>query len=156
MRIGVISDTHGHEYCIEKALKKLKNIDILIHLGDYERDLKYIEKKYKGTIISVKGNCDFDSTKPVELIEEIEGKKIIITHGHIFNCKASIMGLKYRALEIGADIVLFGHTHIPEVSFDEGVFFINPGSASLGKTGFNSVAKVEITGGQVFPNIIRI
>jgi putative phosphoesterase len=156
MVIGVISDTHGHPLWIEKAVEKLKDSDVLIHLGDYVNDLKYIKKEYKGEIISVKGNCDFDSDKPVEILEEIEGKIIFITHGHRYNCKTSLTALKFRALELGADIVLFGHTHLPEASFDEGVLFVNPGSASSGKSGFNSVAKLEIIDGKIIPNIIKI
>jgi predicted phosphodiesterase len=38
------------------------------------------------------------------------------------------MNLKYKAEEVEADIVLFGHTHYPLCVQDEGVIFVNPGS----------------------------
>ncbi|WP_129408853.1 metallophosphoesterase family protein [Marinitoga lauensis] len=35
MKLGVLSDTHGSLFYFEKALKYLKDVDRIIHLGDY-------------------------------------------------------------------------------------------------------------------------
>jgi putative phosphoesterase len=41
------------------------------------------------------------------------------------------MGLHYRAREVEADIVCFGHSHILGAEMIEGILFINPGSILL-------------------------
>ena len=37
----------------------------------------------------------------------------------------------YRAKEEACDVVLFGHTHMPLVTEEDGVLFVNPGSVAL-------------------------
>lgn len=156
MLIGVISDTHRHHYEIEKAMEKLKNTDILIHLGDNVKDLKDISRLYEGSIINVKGNCDYSNFIASEKIEVIENKKIFITHGHNYDVKYGLLNLKYKALEVGADIVLYGHTHVSQITFEEGIYFVNPGSPALARDGFNSVATIEINGENIIPQIINV
>jgi len=79
-------------------------------------------------VIAVRGNCDFCSTSPnVETIT-LEGKKLFITHGHTYNVKSGLLNLSLAAKESGADLVIFGHTHNPTNLYDDGVYFLNPGS----------------------------
>lgn len=144
MLIGVISDTHRYNWVIENAVKKLGLVDVLIHLGDNVQDIKEIKKYYKGKIINVKGNCDFSVDIPSEKVEIIENKKFFITHGHRYDVKYDISRLRYRALEIGADVVLYGHTHISKISFEDGIWFVNPGSPAAPRDGFFSVATINI------------
>lgn len=156
MIIGVISDTHKHIHYIDKAMEKLRNVDMIIHLGDNISDVKEMEKKYKGKIISVNGNCDFNFEGKDEIIMEIENKKVLITHGHHYGVKESLLRLRYRAEEIGADLVLYGHTHISKIDFENGIFFVNPGSPALPKNGVNAVARIDISTGKIIPFIIEI
>lgn len=156
MLIGVISDTHRHTWIIERAMEKLQDIDLLIHLGDNIQDVKELSKFYKGRIINVKGNCDYSSSIPYDVIEEIEGQKFFITHGHHYDVKHSLSRLKYKALEEKADVVLFGHTHVSQIAYEDGIWFINPGSPVLSRDGFNSVALIEIKDGKVNASIKAI
>ena len=156
MLVGVISDTHKEVTYIRKAMEKLKAMDMIIHLGDNVEDVKEIEKIFKGTIINVRGNCDFSNKTPNERTIVLEGKKLLITHGHKYGVKDNLLKLRYRALELGADLVLYGHTHVSKVDFEEGIFFVNPGSCTLPKNGLNSVATVEITEEKINPSIIVI
>lgn len=144
MLIGVISDTHRYNWVIENAVNKLKDADIIIHLGDNVQDIKEIKKYYKGKIINVKGNCDFAVDLPSEKIEIIENKKFFITHGHRYDVKYDLSRLRYKALEVGADVVVYGHTHISQISFQDGIWFINPGSPAVPRDGFYSVATISI------------
>ncbi|MBC2582727.1 metallophosphoesterase [Clostridium sp. DJ247] len=153
MLIGVISDTHRYTWIIKDIIENLKSCDMIIHLGDNVQDVDEILKYYKGPIVNVKGNCDFAVDVPSERTENIEGKKFLITHGHIFDVKYDLSRLRYRALEIEADIVLFGHTHVSKISFEDGIWFVNPGSPILSRDGFNSVATIEIVDGKVNPSI---
>lgn len=156
MIIGVISDTHRHLYEIKKAVKKLKNADMIIHLGDNVEDVEKISRFFEGDIISVRGNCDISSFTPGERTEIIEGKKFFITHGHRYNVRYDLLNLEQRALEIEADIVLYGHTHISQIVFQEGIYFVNPGSPSVPRDDFCSVAKIEIKDGNITPSIINV
>mgnify|MGYP000858041523 FL=1 len=144
MLIGVISDTHRYHWVIENAVKKLEDADLIIHLGDNVQDVREIKKYYKGRIINVKGNCDFAVNVPSEKIEIIENKTFFITHGHSYDVKYDISRLRYRALEIGADVVVYGHTHVSKISFEDGIWFINPGSPAVPRDNFYSVATISI------------
>ena len=153
MVIGVISDTHRYVWAIEKTLEKMKDVDMIIHLGDNVQDVIEIKKYFKGRIIYVKGNCDFCSEVPNDIIETIDGMKFLITHGHRYEVKYNIDKLEEKALEIGADVVLYGHTHVSLITYEHGIWFVNPGSPSISRDGFNSVAIIEIKNGKVNPGI---
>jgi len=155
MRIGVISDTHRNASCIEQLEGKIKALDVLIHLGDNVDDVASIQKYYSGRIINVKGNCDFSTSTPNDRVEDIGGKRIFLTHGHKYNVKEGLLKLRYKAQETGSDIVLYGHTHMGEVDFEEGIWYINPGSASEPRDGAPSFAIIDIKGDSIEPYIIR-
>ncbi|WP_446897677.1 metallophosphoesterase [Clostridium sp. LBM24168] len=156
MRIGVISDTHRYIAVIKKAIEAFYNPDLVIHLGDNVQDVNIIEKLYRGKIINVSGNCDFSVSVPSERVEIIEGKRFFITHGHRYDVKHGISRLKYKAMELDADVVLFGHTHISKIAYDDGIWFINPGSPYLSRDGVNSVAVIDVKNGMIIPSITRI
>ena len=155
MRIGVISDTHGIISSIERLGCEIKGLDVLIHLGDNVDDISLIRKHYKGEIINVKGNCDLSTNTPNDRVEEICLKKIFLTHGHRYSVKEGLAKLRYKALETEADIVLYGHTHIGKIDFEEGIWYINPGSVSLPRDGARSFAIITINQGCIEPNLIR-
>jgi len=88
-------------------------------------------------MITVRGNGDFLRTDyNFDEVVEVKGKKIFLTHGHRYNVKQGIMNLYYKALELNADLVLFGHTHIPIVEKIDGITIMNPGSPTFPR-GFN-------------------
>jgi len=140
---------------IERLEKEIKGVDILIHLGDNVEDIATIKKYYKGEIINVKGNCDFSEGVPSDRLIEVCGKKIFLTHGHRYGVKENLSRLRYKALETGADIVLYGHTHIAKIDFEEGIWYINPGSASLPRDGDRSYVIISINEEKMEPKLIR-
>lgn len=154
MLIGVISDTHRNISSIELLGDKIKVMDMLIHLGDNVDDISIIKKHYKGKIINVKGNCDFSNT-PIDRVEDIGGKVVFLTHGHRYSVKDNLYKLKSKALETGAHIVLYGHTHIAKIDFNDGIWYINPGSASQPRDGARSFAIINIDGDVIEPSLIR-
>lgn len=156
MVIAVVSDTHNYNSIVKDVLKSIEDTDMVIHLGDVVEDAEYIKKHFKGETIYVKGNCDMNSFIPSERMEIIEGKKVFITHGHNYRVKEGLLKLKNKALEIGADIVLYGHTHLSSVEYKEGILFINPGSPSLCSRGKNSIAIMEIKDNKVNATIRSI
>jgi putative phosphoesterase len=76
-----------------------------------------------------------------EVTLDIDGVRIVLTHGHLRNVRAGLENIAYLAEEKRAQLVLYGHTHIPYcrhlVSTDKGgdadeIILFNPGS--IGKT----------------------
>lgn len=133
IRIGVFSDSHGEIELFEKAVKELKDVSAIVHLGDCASDaFEMIRRTGKG-IITVNGNCDFLAREPVSRSFEIEGKRVYLTHGHKEHVKTGLMRLFYRAEEEKADLVLYGHTHIQRIDEIENIIFLNPGALKDGK-----------------------
>lgn len=135
MKIAVISDTHGMNKDIIEALVSMDKPDMLIHLGDYVEDGEKISKILGIPITIVKGNGDHDSKYNDFELLDINGKKLFLTHGHRDNVVRSLDNLYYKAMETGADVALYGHTHIPVNIVYDDIIIMNPGSASLPRGG---------------------
>ncbi|MDK2920303.1 MAG: uncharacterized protein PWQ37_3036 [Candidatus Petromonas sp.] len=145
MKLGIISDSHGDTINLEKAVKAMGHIDILIHAGDTYNDAMYLKEKFDLEVVGVKGNTDLFSNGVSETTFKLRGKKILLTHGHKYGIKYSLDKLYYKSLELNADIVIFGHSHIPCYLEENGVIFINPGSVSRPRGGSGpSYAIMEI------------
>ena len=131
IRIGVFSDSHGDTHALDVLLRKMGNIDAACFLGDISRDAMHLQDRLSAmphapAFYAVRGNNDFASMLPDSRIVEIGGKRIYMTHGHL--C-VNALSLAYRALENGADVAMFGHTHNPLCEMVQGVLLLNPGSA---------------------------
>lgn len=144
MKVGVISDTHRNLTYISKLQDVFNDVDLIIHLGDNVTDAEEIRGYFSCPVINVKGNCDFTNKVPDEILQDIEGKKVLITHGHKYNVKWGIDKLRYRAMELDANIVLFGHTHCCMNQCIDDIWYINPGSPSIPRDSFKSVAIITI------------
>ncbi len=131
MKIAVISDSHYEASNINAIKKYLKDVDILVHCGDGAPDTKILEKDFKGEIYAVKGNCDISSEYPSERLIDVMGVKIFITHGNMYNVKYEYNTIFYKGKAVGADIVLFGHSHKALISNYDGITIMNPGSITF-------------------------
>lgn len=152
MKIAVISDTHRIKKYIELSKKYIDDADVLIHLGDDSEDIQELAKDFKGEVYGVRGNCDYISKYPNEQLLVIGEKKIFITHGHFYGVKNGMMNIVSKGLEVGADIVLFGHTHIALIEEYKGVMLMNPGSVSLPRINNRYIGFIELEDG-VKPNL---
>lgn len=156
MKLGIISDTHRDHYYLNKSIEKLKNTDIIFHLGDNISDGVYLEERLKKKVYKIKGNCDFSHDIPSEIFGEIEGIKIFACHGHEYYVKYGESDLLRRGKKLGADIILYGHTHISGIRYEEGIWMINPGSPSMPRDSYHSLAVINIDGREIYPNILEL
>lgn len=131
MKIAVISDSHYETSNINLLKKHIKDVNVIIHCGDGAPDIKILEKDFNGEIYAVKGNCDISNEYPTERIIELMGVKIFITHGNMYNVKYEYNTIFYKGKTIGADIVLFGHSHKALISNYDGITIMNPGSITF-------------------------
>ncbi len=125
MKILVLSDTHGDKVRMEQVISSNHHVDLIIHCGDSELEATYFENR---EIQIVRGNCDFEKHYPMERIMELKNEKFLIVHGHMHNVKSTLMPLYYRAKEVEATVVCFGHSHILGAEIQDDILFINPGS----------------------------
>lgn len=151
IRIGVFSDSHGALELFEKAVGELKEVSAIVHLGDCAADANEIARRTGKDIASVNGNCDLFSREPLFRSFKLEDKRIYATHGHREHVKMGLMRLFYRAEEAGADLVLYGHTHVQAAETIEGILFVNPGAMKDGR-----YAVIEIKDGKITPEFRRI
>lgn len=131
MRILAVSDTHGDLYSLRCAVRQQPKAEIVLHMGDGERELAELKMEFTDRmIVGVRGNCDWGSASPdtQELI--LEGKKIFLTHGHLYQAKMGLSTIIGTARDRKAHILLFGHTHTPYQAYEEGLYILNPGSLS--------------------------
>ena len=128
MKLLIMSDTHSDILTMEHVMQYHHDVDAVIHCGDSELDYSYFEEKQ---IHVVKGNCDFDVSFPNEVIFQVKNEIIFVTHGHLYQIKSTLMPIFYRAQEVQASIVCFGHSHLLGAEVNNGILFVNPGSLHL-------------------------
>lgn len=127
-KVLIISDSHGLTKELEIIRERhLNEVDLMIHCGDSE--LTPDDQAIAG-YVTVMGNCDYGGY-PLETTAEAGGKKFFITHGHRYSVKSTLMNLKYKAQEVHADIVCFGHSHLLGAEVIDHTLFLNPGSIRL-------------------------
>lgn len=128
MRFLIFSDTHGLREPMRDLYKLYPN-DGIIHLGDHIDDARWMMHYTAGhPVYQVKGNCDFGAAGPEDQLLELGGVKFLLMHGHRFGVKSGYGGALAEAKRRGADVLLFGHTHLPFLEEREGVLMMNPGS----------------------------
>lgn len=126
-KILVLSDSHGNVDNMVLAVEETEP-DMIIHLGDCYSDADRLHMEFPDIkMFQVPGNCDYDQSE-AERILEIEGKRILICHGHSYNVKAGYLTLEMGAMEKGVDIAMFGHTHRVFYDNHNGLVMLNPGS----------------------------
>lgn len=163
MKLLVVSDIHGRHDRLSVLLDMHKNADALIFLGDGLRDLERADAYSRGmSVISVKGNCDGTSflgnDAPTEQLQTIGGYKMLMLHGHTRGVKSGMERAILAAVQSEADILLFGHTHIPMEKYipesqGEGILSLpkplrifNPGSLGASGDGRGHFGLIEIRG----------
>ncbi len=133
MRVLVVSDNHGVTSDIYKIIDRVKP-DMIYHLGDGEGSTIEIKERSRLPMIAVAGNCDWGSaTLPKVSVDQIGEHKVMLTHGHLYGVKSGYERLVAEAKERGCDVVIYGHTHIPELEEVDGVMIMNPGSVEWPK-----------------------
>ena len=171
-KILIFSDSHGHPESMNKALTLHSDADMIVHLGDGASDLTATLPDISPTpLIAIEGNGEYYGWIRVDrryrpqkfVMTEFEGKKIFMTHGHLYDVKFGLERIAARAYADGADIVLFGHTHEPICKYyPEGYYFtgigkterrlllFNPGS--IGQSIEHSYGLLTFNGTDVLPS----
>ena len=157
MRIGVVSDTHGKPDSFREALRQMGQIDLLIHAGDNYKDALGMTRETGMKMVAVIGNCDWHIKGPVEEELELMGYKILVTHGHLYGVKKDNAQLAGKLRQRKYDLIIYGHSHVPDIThLPEGIL-LNPGSVSFPRRGsYSSYAVVNIDEQGITPYIYEL
>ncbi len=148
----VVSDSHGNVKGMEKLRPLVAENGYFVHLGDGVGDIRSIRDEYPEKTYFCAGNCDFFSSYPTEGVLEVEKVSIFYTHGHKYGVKSGLENLAHAAKARGAEIALYGHTHMPMITEIDGVTLINPGAMRL--SGANPMYAYLVVNGDKFTCVL--
>jgi putative phosphoesterase len=130
MKILIVSDSHGKNFFLERVIEKVQPIDLLIHLGDFENNEEDIKLIAPCRVEMVSGNNDYFTRIERDKVITIGNYTVFLSHGHRYGVNFGTERIQDAAMQLGADIVIFGHTHRPLIDLSGNVWAINPGSIS--------------------------
>src|SRR3954453_1468603 len=156
MRLGIISDTHGHVELTRPAVRMLESLEVdeVLHCGDIG-SMAVVELFTAWPTHFVFGNCDVNTAAFAAAIERagqkchglfgelgLDGVKVALLHSHERNrFRDAIDSGKYR-------LVCYGHTHVAAIDHRAETIVLNPGAifrASPHSLAVVDLPKVEAT-----------
>ena len=160
MRILVLSDSHSGLHFMRRAIQAVKP-NAVVHLGDYYDDGEAMAEEFSHIPFHlVGGNCDrFRSYGILRemLCYDICGVRLYMVHGHNHNVKSSIYSLLLDARRENALAALYGHTHVSNIVYEDGIYLVNPGSCSQPRDGSKpSYAVIDIMDNGIMPTIVYL
>ena len=136
MRLGIISDTHGHVELTRPAVRMLESleVDAVLHCGDIG-SIEVVELFAAWPTHFVFGNCDYDTESFAAAIQragqtchglfgdlEFDGVRVALLHSHDRR--------KFRETIDSGDyeLVCYGHTHVAAIDRHGETLVVNPGA----------------------------
>ncbi|HML46261.1 MAG TPA: YfcE family phosphodiesterase [Clostridia bacterium] len=126
MKIVVFADSHTDVSTMLDVVRA-ERPDVVLHLGDHLADGLELQNRVDIAVHLVKGNTDQADEGKTDALLEIEHVRVWMTHGHLFKVENGLTTLYDGGARAGAQIVLFGHTHRPHLSYRDGIWLMNPG-----------------------------
>lgn len=145
---GVISDTHG--VLVPEAMNILMGVDLIIHAGDIDTPAVLNELNRIAPVVAVLGNMDRGNWAShlceTEVIE-IGQCFLYVLH--------DVSRLDLDPSAAGMHAVVHGHTHQHSDVMQNGVRFLNPGSATHPRRNAPpSLLKLYISGTVLHPELV--
>ena len=149
-KLLILSDSHGSPEAVRRILTAESDADAVIFLGDGLHDLeKALTAVPKMRVYSVAGNCAFGALEPLDGLAAFDSVVLFYTHGHMYGVKYDLDTLAEAAAARGAEVALFGHTHIPLSEQRGTVLLFNPGSCGRCYVGPDTYGVMTLADGQV-------
>ena len=128
MKVLIVSDTHGRNSAYLDLLEQSEKMDMVIHCGDVEGSEYLISESAGCKTVIVQGNNDYFSDLPREAVVKLGKYKALVTHGHPYYVNMGYDHLVREAKKRKMDMVIYGHTHRPVITEENGIKVLNPGS----------------------------
>jgi uncharacterized protein len=154
MRIVALSDTHAPRRwrsCPPRVAKHLRHADLILHAGDVCTASVLDELAAYAPVRAVLGNNDgpdvADWGAPETQEFDLDGLAVAMIHDS--GPSAGRLGRLRRRFP-GADLVVFGHSHIPLDESADGLRILNPGSPTdRRRQPHGTVGLLEVAGGRL-------
>ncbi len=148
--VGLISDTHG--LLRPQAIEALQGVQRIIHAGDIGGEGILPALRHIAPVDAIRGNNDRDAWArhiPTELTLYVGGVAVHVLH--------DLKELDVDPAQAGLQVIVAGHSHKPDVREQNGVLYVNPGSA--GPRRFRlpvTIARLDIASGSPAARICYI
>ena len=161
MRVAVLADTHAPrrwKSCPAPVAAHLRGADLILHAGDVCTAAVLDELSGYAPVHAVRGNNDGRDVAawgaPDTLQLDLEGLRVAMIHD---SGPATGRPTRLRRRFPGADLVVFGHSHIPLDHAENGQRIFNPGSPTdrrrqpHGTLGLLDIAGGRLVAAQIVP-----
>ncbi len=161
MKVVVLSDTHAPRRwrsCPPRVAGQLRDADLILHAGDVCEAWVLDELAAYAPVRAVLGNNDGPGVAgwgaPPDLELDLDGLQVAMIHD---SGPAARRTARMRRRFPAADLVIFGHSHIPLDQSADGIRIFNPGSPTdrrrqpHGTIGILSVDNGQLTSASIVP-----
>jgi len=143
MKVGIISDTHKKLGRAKRAIDLLveNGAEFIVHAGDIVREevLEYLEEQ-KIRYVAVLGNNDYHLYDLVEKYELVSEPFYFKLAGKTWK----LMHYPRYMFPLDTDIIVYGHTHDVDITFNGKNLILNPGEVCARDHGFSTCMMLEI------------
>jgi putative phosphoesterase len=150
LRVGLISDTHG--LLRPQAVDFLHGSDLIVHGGDICDAAILTALAAIAPVIAVRGNNDRG-----EWAERLRESELFRIGDAFIYAIHDVAAIDIEPRAAGVQVVVSGHSHRPSIRNDDGILYINPGSA--GPRRFKlpiSVGELTIDGASVAARTVEL
>ena len=120
--IGVISDTHG--LLRPQAVDFLRGSDLIVHAGDICDPAILTALAAIAPVVAVRGNNDHGAWA-----ERLRESELFQVGDAFVYAIHDLAGIDIAPRAAGVQVVVSGHSHQPSIRHEDGVLYVNPGSA---------------------------
>jgi putative phosphoesterase len=148
--IGLISDTHG--LLRPEALAALSGCDAIIHAGDIGGPDVLSGLARLAPVTAVRGNVDRG-----EWAGALPETEVLVCGGLYIYILHNLAELDLDPAAAGFQAIISGHSHQPASREQDGVLYVNPGSAGPRRFSLPiSVGRLTIAGGRISAELIAL
>ena len=149
-KIGIILDTHG--LVSQRVVKSFKDVDLIVHAGDIGTHEVLETLQATARVYPVRGNVDggkWADNLPFTEVVKVGQAYLYVLH--------DINALDLDPVAAGFNAVISGHSHVPKIKEQNGVLFLNPGSAGPKRPRYSvSVAFLYVNGVSIDTEIVEL
>jgi uncharacterized protein len=149
MRVGVIADTHG--LLRPRVVERLAACDRILHAGDVGGREVLARLRAMAPVDAVRGNVD-DGPEAEALAPALAGELDGLAFGMIHR-REDVP----RAWVKEMRLIVFGHSHRPELEWQGSCLLLNPGACGPRRFSYPlTIALLTVAGGRLTPEIVAV